>query len=332
MLSSAAENELCGICFTCELGEEACVRLGCGHVFHANCVRLLLGHKWTTLRISFGYLDCPACKQEISITGYQVPGLSQLVREALDFKAEICQLATIKAVEEGYDRKGRVVTEGDIYFNDLIGFAMHNCAFYLCFKCQKPYFGGMQDCGQAMQTESTMKKQDLMCEPCATEELGFGEEMCEKHGNEYCDWKCMYCCSIALFFCGGGGGKFCTPCHNDAMNGGAKVKTQCTGGENCPLGLKKHPKADGDRNKSSFPLGCSLCRSEKLALIAQNKNATAGINLEQRADMRKRFDHVKGHDLGRELRIVRGAQPKAKKGAAHHRHSPKNNKACCTVF
>ena len=62
LLSSAAENELCGICFTCELGEEACVRLGCGHVFHANCVRLLLGHKWTTLRISFGYLDCPACK------------------------------------------------------------------------------------------------------------------------------------------------------------------------------------------------------------------------------------------------------------------------------
>ena len=108
----------------------------------------------------------------------------------------------------------------------------------------------------------------------------YGKEMCEKHGNEYCDWKCMYCCSIALFYCAGGRMKFCTPCHNDAMNGGAKVKTQCTGGENCPLGLKKHPKADGDRNKSSFPLGCSLCRSEKLALIAQNKNATAGINLE----------------------------------------------------
>ena len=104
--------------------------------------------------------------------------------------------------------------------------------------------------------------------------------MCEKHGNEFVDWKCMYCCSIALFFCGGGGGKFCTPCHNDAMNGGPKVRTQCTGGENCPLGLKKHPKADGDRNKSSYPLGCSICRSEKLALIAQNENAGAGVNLE----------------------------------------------------
>ena len=56
----------------------------------------------------------------------------------------------MKAIEEGYDREGRVVTEGDIYFNDLAGFAQHNCAFYLCNKCEKPYFGGMQDCGQAM--------------------------------------------------------------------------------------------------------------------------------------------------------------------------------------
>ena len=39
LLASAAESELCGICYTCELGEEACVRLGCGHVFHANCVK-----------------------------------------------------------------------------------------------------------------------------------------------------------------------------------------------------------------------------------------------------------------------------------------------------
>ena len=174
LLSSAAESELCGICFTCELGEEACVRLGCGHVFHANCVKMLLDHKWTTLRISFGYLDCPACKQEISIIGYQVPLLTEMINQALCFKGDICQQATVKAMEEGYDRRGRVVTEGDIYFNDLIGFALHNCSFYMCFKCEKPYFGGMQDCGQAMQAENKMKKEDLMCEPCATEELGFG--------------------------------------------------------------------------------------------------------------------------------------------------------------
>ena len=232
-----------------------------------------------------------------------------MLADALSFKGRICALATAKAMEEGYDREGRVVTEGDIYFNDLTGFAMHNCSYYICYKCDEPYFGGMQDCGQAMQTEDSMKREELMCGPCSTAELGFGKEMCERHGNEFVDWKCMYCCSIALFFCHGGASKYCWPCHNDRLKRGAYVQIECTGGENCPLGLKWHPKAGTGKKESNYPLGCSLCRSEKLALIAQNDNANTGVNLEKREDMRKRYGHVKGHALGRELRIVAGSKP-----------------------
>ena len=50
------------------------------------------------------------------------------------------------AKKEGYDKTGRVVTEGDFYFNRLEDFALHNCTFYECFKCKSPYFGGMEDC------------------------------------------------------------------------------------------------------------------------------------------------------------------------------------------
>ena len=73
---NAAESELGGICFTSELGDEPCVRMTCGHVFHANCVLMMLKHRWTTVRITFGYLDCPSCKQEIMID-YRVPILSE---------------------------------------------------------------------------------------------------------------------------------------------------------------------------------------------------------------------------------------------------------------
>ena len=50
-------------------------------------------------------------------------------------------------------------------------------------------------------------------------------------------------------------------------------------------------------------MGCSLCRSEKLALIAANEQASAGVNIEDRNEMIRRFDHVKGHDIAHELRI-----------------------------
>ena len=139
---NAAENELGGICFTSELRDEPCVRFVCGHVFHAGCVLTLLKMKWSTLKISFGYLDCPSCKQEIMID-YRVPILTDVLIENLKLKMEVMTSAVRMAIEEGYDKEGRVVTEGDIYYGKLAEFALHNCTFYDCFMCHKPFFGGM---------------------------------------------------------------------------------------------------------------------------------------------------------------------------------------------
>ena len=84
------EDELCTICYTQELGAEACSRLSCGHVFHTNCVINLLKHKWATLRITFSFLSCPSCKQEIKLKGLSKPiaqelgpliGLKKIVEE-----------------------------------------------------------------------------------------------------------------------------------------------------------------------------------------------------------------------------------------------------------
>ena len=61
----ANKDDLCNICFTSELGSDPAVKLGCGHIFHAQCVRDLFHHKWSTLRISFEFLSCPACKSPI---------------------------------------------------------------------------------------------------------------------------------------------------------------------------------------------------------------------------------------------------------------------------
>ena len=58
-------EELCAICYTSELASETSVTLSCGHEFHLECVKQLLSHKWSTLRISFAFMQCPSCKQEI---------------------------------------------------------------------------------------------------------------------------------------------------------------------------------------------------------------------------------------------------------------------------
>lgn len=130
--------------------------------------------------------------------------------------------------------------------------------------------------------------------------------MCLLHGNEFIDYKCMFCCSIALFVSEGGRKYDCEPCIHNALDGSRKVITDCMGGPNCPLGIFKHPKADLDVRKSKYPLGCSLCRSEKLSVIVRPSISNGGVNLETRDHMKNKHGHFKGHDINREMKIVKG--------------------------
>lgn len=86
----------------------------------------------------------------------------------------------------------------------------------------------MNDYDGALRENQELK--NFMCQKCAEIELGYGKEICEIHGNEFCDFKCNYCCSIALYVCDNGKRLTCQPCFNDVMEKRESVKTQCTGG------------------------------------------------------------------------------------------------------
>ena len=130
---------------------------------------------------------------------------------------------------------------------------MFKCAFYMCFKCKNPYFGGMNDCGDDAARAGEYRKEDLVCPKCSAEMVGAGVTHCKKHGSEYIDFKCKWCCSISLWFCHGNT-HYCDPCHNIA---GRNKPTNCAGVESCPLKVA-HPPAG-----TEFALGCSLCRSHR---------------------------------------------------------------------
>lgn len=56
----------CAICYTSGLGEKPCVRLDCGHIFHTDCIKLILSKKWPGPRVVFGFLNCTNCKRKMS--------------------------------------------------------------------------------------------------------------------------------------------------------------------------------------------------------------------------------------------------------------------------
>jgi len=89
------EDAYCTICWVSELGAEPCIRLGCGHVFHARCVKQIVDKKWTSLRINFGFLDCPSCKQPMELEGCSL--ISDSLAEAKKLRDEITKLSIERA-------------------------------------------------------------------------------------------------------------------------------------------------------------------------------------------------------------------------------------------
>jgi hypothetical protein len=126
------------------------------------------------------------------------------------------------------------------YFGKPKEYAMIIYAYFMCFKCKKPYFGGRKDCMAAMneaQNAGSFKPEELICPNCCDVPI----ENCPKHGKDFIEFKCKFCCSIAQWFCWGNT-HFCEPCHKKQCNGDYVSKydkdklPKCPGPGACPVG------------------------------------------------------------------------------------------------
>merc|ERR1712086_511163 len=206
--------------------------------------------------ITFGFWQCPLCKQNM---------------ESLDgFTPMMGMIQEIEALCEAVQQKAlcRLEYEGDCtsevqeqWGGDKVAYAMHRYAYYLCADCSEPYFGGNYECAAVAPVNFDPK--ELICPGCSANS---STQICTRRGKEYLQFKCRYCCSVAVFFCFGTT-HFCNACHENLQVQDIRkealppcptgpVGTALTG--DCPLGVE-HPPAGEE-----FCLGCSICRRAQL--------------------------------------------------------------------
>ena len=136
-------------CFVEGLAQAPSVQLKCGHLFHIHCILKRIKGRWPGPRIVFNFLDCPECKQRIEAP--HCPALHSELTEAWKIEEEVIKKSVERAKFEGLDKEPRLKLAGDIYYNNIQGYALYKLAYYQCFKCKVPYFGGMKDCLAAQQ-------------------------------------------------------------------------------------------------------------------------------------------------------------------------------------
>jgi len=246
-------DEWCTICYTEVWSAAPCVQLECGHVAHYHCVLQQLEKRWPAARIVFSYLNCPKCKRPI-----RNENLTRKLHRHEKLKRKVVNMALDQLKREGFDEDERLSKKGGKYYNNKELFAMDRLAYYICFKCQKPYYGGMRKCDA--QDINKFNKEHLVCGGCR---MGSNKKSCKIHGTEFIVWKCKFCCSRGSWFCWGNT-HFCDKCHKRQEGGDylnrkpMSAHPKCPGIESgnpldCPLKVKHPP------NGNNFCLGCNVC-------------------------------------------------------------------------
>lgn len=237
-------DDYCNICWTEPLGCAPCIRLKCGHIFHHSSIMSMLGMKWGDYRIHFNFMDCPLCKAEMDH-----PSLDSILSPMRALKLAVREKALMRLEHENLKEAPEITTEGSDFYQDPAAFAMHRYNYFLCSRCKNPYFGGERQCGDAPPMH--FDPSELICGGCIA---GSGFD-CPKHGRDYLEYKCRFCCAVACWFCFGTT-HFCDPCHSNRADLKAANEWKCCNGpRDCPLRIQHPPPGQ------EFPLGCALCRN-----------------------------------------------------------------------
>ncbi|EFA00365.2 E3 ubiquitin-protein ligase MYCBP2-like Protein [Tribolium castaneum] len=248
-------DDMCMICFTEALSCAPAIQLKCGHVFHLHCCKAVLMKRWAGPRITFSFSLCPICKEEIVH-----PTLDELLAPIRDLYKDVKRKALMRLEYEGLHTVEVIVTPGARFYNDPASYAMDRYAYYVCYKCNKAYYGGEARCDA--EVGENYDPTELVCGGCSDVARA---QMCPKHGTDFLEYKCRYCCSVAVFFCFGTT-HFCNPCHDDFQRVTNLSKTELPScpagpkakqleGDECPLHVKHPPTGE------EFALGCGVCRN-----------------------------------------------------------------------
>ncbi|KAI5081825.1 hypothetical protein GOP47_0001568, partial [Adiantum capillus-veneris] len=236
-------DDWCAICMVESLRTCPSIQLKCGHIFHFDCAKKKVKEGFPGPEITFGFLKCPQCSEFM-----EHESLENVLRKPL----ELFTMVKEKAAKRARIEKPKTSMKSE----ELEAYGLSKYNYYLCYKCQSPYYGGNRDCRLRLDAGGVRDSHnplDLVCGGCSA--AADGKMVCSKgHGSKYIEYKCKFCCSEATFFCFGNT-HFCSSCHLTRPDGNPDyIPPPCRGVQFCPLKVAHAP------NGEECCLGCSMCR------------------------------------------------------------------------
>ena len=118
--------------------------------------------------------------------------LKPLTDPLLELRKVLRGKALMRLKYESKDKAPELTNPDSRWYNDPEGYAEDLFAYYECYKCKKPYYGGERVCGEA---GGSFDPTELVCGGCSP---WSGDIDCPKHGKDFIEFKCRFCCSVAV--------------------------------------------------------------------------------------------------------------------------------------
>ncbi|GLC37550.1 hypothetical protein PLESTB_001759700 [Pleodorina starrii] len=199
------------------------------------------------------------------------PALSTVLEPHLALREEVVAAVRARLKMDPELRADPELRPGGRYDGRPADYGLEKLTFYKCSKCTSVYYGGLKACGAAMPNGAAPQQQqqqqqqaavaaggdqELVCGGCCARAAGTN---CPRHGTNYIEWKCKYCCSLASWFCWGTT-HMCEPCHSAVARGVPRDAAVGTDKDSCrdpKCGLKGIPHPPRGHEAC---LGCGMCR------------------------------------------------------------------------
>ena len=256
------KDTYCVICYSEGLGSSPIVVLSCGHYVHYTCIKKRLENKWIGPRITFNHCLCPSCNKWYDCKSN--PVIQKLIDGYKNLYNEIKEMSIKRLKFEGLDKDPRLSDKNSPWYGKNEEFAMKRLSYYMCYICKKPYFAGRKECGNdpGMDNDNPnviFNEKDCVCGKDANVSGIPGITDCSKHGKEFIEYKCKFCCKIASWFCWGTT-HFCEDCHQrqnnkDYLTSYSVDRLPKCNKNTCEVGGNHPP------NGNEYALGCSICRN-----------------------------------------------------------------------
>ena len=256
--------DYCTICYTEGLSSSPIVSLTCGHYFHYFCVKERLEKKWIGPKITFNFCMCELCNKLFDCE--TLPDLQKIIDENKKLYKEIKDMSLKRLKFEDLDKDPRLSDPQSPWFGKKEEFAMKSLSYYMCYICNKPYFAGIKECGNDPDMDNyepnlKFNPKDCVCGKDSNLSGVAGETNCKKHGKDFIEYKCKFCCKYASWFCWGTT-HICDDCYRlqnniHDLNKFPKDRLSKCDKDKCEVGGNHPP------NGEEFALGCSICRNEE---------------------------------------------------------------------